>query len=318
MNSVESQIVESFASTLARHSKDLVRGETDTLQVNVGMLCNQTCRHCHLEAGPRDKRVMSRQTMQQAIDVAGKFTFKVIDITGGAPEMVPNLDFLLNGLAPLTPRLMLRSNLTAIAAPERQALMELCADLEVVIVASFPSVNQSQTDAQRGKGVWEQSIKTLKRLNELGYGRPGTGLELDLVSNPTGAFLPVGQAQAEEKFKRDMARKFEIEFNHLYTFANVPLGRYRKWLHQSGNLKPYMDKLAENFNPCTINGLMCRTLVSVGWDGQIYDCDFNLARELGMGGKRQYISQLTDLPQPGTPIATSDHCYACTAGSGFT
>jgi radical SAM/Cys-rich protein len=158
----------------------------------------------------------------------------------------------------------------------------------------------------------------LRRLNEAGYGREGTGLELDLVSNPAGAFLPPGQAQAEERIRRELARKWGVSFNHLYTFANMPVGRFRAWLKISGNLDGYLEKLAGAFNPCTVEGLMCRTLVSVDWEGYLHDCDFNLARGLALGGKRRHVSELDGPPAPGTAIPTGDHCYACTAGAGFT
>jgi len=158
----------------------------------------------------------------------------------------------------------------------------------------------------------------LKRLNDAGYGAEETGLELNLVSNPTGAFLPGAQAQTEKKFRSDLARKWGLVFNNLFTFANVPVGRFSAWLKQSGNLNAYMQKLASSFNPCTIDGLMCRTLVSISWDGYVYDCDFNLARGVPLGGRKRHISHMDGLPEPGTPILAGDHCYACTAGSGFT
>ncbi|BCR03370.1 radical SAM/Cys-rich domain protein [Desulfuromonas versatilis] len=295
-----------------------MRGETHTLQVNVGLLCNQACRHCHLEAGPTRREVMSRATMNDVIAYARRVRFEVIDITGGAPEMVPDIEYLIGELAPLTPRLMLRSNLTALGQEGRERLLELCVRQRVVIVSSFPATNPGQTDSQRGQGVWEQSIAMLRRLNEEGYGIEGSGLELDLVANPAGAFLPTSQQEAERKFKRDLERKFGIVFNHIYTFANMPLGRFRAWLEKSGNYRPYMEKLAQSFNPCTVSGLMCRTLVSVSWDGYLYDCDFNQAEGLPLGGEKIHVAMMPGLPEPGTPIAVGDHCYACTAGSGFT
>lgn len=307
-----------FARTLAEKHLSLTRGETRTLQLNLGFLCDLACRHCHLEAGPHRREVMSRATMDQVIAYADRVPFKVIDITGGAPELVPDLPYLLQKLAPLTDRLMLRSNLTAIAGAGRMALLDTCAAQRVAIVASFPSLNAGQANAQRGDGVFERSLETLRQLNGLGYGLPGSGLELDLVASPAGAFLPVGQAQAEKRFKRDLADKWGIVFNQLYTFANVPLGRFRQWLQRSGNFDSYLASLREAFNPCTVEGLMCRQLVSVAWDGSLYDCDFNLAADLPLGGERQHVSQLQQRPPTGAPIATGEHCFACTAGSGFT
>jgi radical SAM/Cys-rich protein len=191
-------------------------------------------------------------------------------------------------------------------------------DHRVVIVASFPSTNEAQADSQRGRGVFQVSIDTLRKLNAMGYGQDGTGLELDLVSNPTGAFLPTPQGQMEQRFREVLKKRWGIVFNHLYSFANVPLGRFRQWLLQSGNLESYLQRLASNFNLCAVEGLMCQTLVSVAWDGTLYDCDFNLARELPMGGRRTHVSQMEGPTEPGSPIAVGDHCYTCTAGAGFT
>lgn len=307
-----------FARTLAENSLSLTRGGTQTLQLNLGFLCDLACRHCHLEAGPHRWEVMSRATMDQVIAYAGRVTFAVIDITGGAPELVPDLPYLLQQLAPLTGKLMLRSNLTAIAGEERKALLDTCVAQQVAIVASFPSLNAGQANAQRGDGVFERSLETLHQLNALGYGLPGSGLELHLVASPAGAFLPTGQAQAEKRFKRELADKWGIVFNQLYTFANVPLGRFRHWLQRSGNFDSYLASLREAFNPCTVEGLMCRQLVSVAWDGSLYDCDFNLAAGIPLGGEAKHISQLHQRPPAGATIATGDHCFACTAGSGFT
>lgn len=308
--------VEPFAACLERHGLALTRAETTTLQVNVGLLCDRACRHCHLEAGPGRTEVMSAATMAQVIACARRLPFGTVDVTGGAPELVPGIEGLLEGLAPLVPRLLFRANLTALA--DRPELVATLAGLRAVVVASFPSTSASQTDAQRGEGVWAASLAMLQSLNELGYGRPGTGLALDLVSNPAGAFLPPAQAAAEERFRRDLARRWGVEFNRLYTFANVPLGRFRAWLQRSGNLEGYLEKLAGAFNPCTVEGLMCRTLVSVDWQGWLHDCDFHLARGLGLGGRRLHVTELAQTPAPGTPIAAGDHCYACTAGAGFT
>lgn len=309
---------ELFAHTLAEQRLTLTRGDTQTLQLNLGFLCDLACRHCHLEAGPQRREVMSRETMDEVIAYAQRVPFAVIDITGGAPELVPELPYLLQSLAPLTGKLMLRSNLTAIAEEGRRALLATCVKHQVAIVASFPSLNAGQANAQRGNGVFERSLETLRQLNALGYGLPGSGLELDLVASPAGAFLPAGQAQAEKRFKRELADKWGIVFNQLYTFANVPLGRFRTWLEKSGNFDSYLGSLREAFNPCTVEGLMCRQLVSVAWDGTLYDCDFNLAAGLPLGGERKHVSQLQHRPEAGAAIATGEHCFACTAGSGFT
>ena len=307
-----------FKQTLDRHGLELTRGDTLTLQVNVGLACDLTCRHCHLEAGPTRRELMNAETMAAVIACAERFGFATIDITGGAPELLPQLPGLLHSLAPLTPRLIVRTNLTALARPESAGLPDLYRELRVAIVASLPAINAAQAESQRGSGTWETSIAVLKRLNGIGYGIEGSGLELDLVANPTGAFLPAGQAQAERRFRQDLQRRYGIRFSGLYTFANVPLGRFRNWLEQSGNLDGYLQKLSGSFNPCTLPGLMCRSMISVDWDGFLFDCDFNLSLGLHHGGQKRHISELVALPAPGIPIPVGDHCYSCTAGSGFT
>lgn len=308
----------SFKNNLAQHGLQLARGKCTTLQVNVGLLCNQSCLHCHLDAGPSRKEIMSERTVAEVIKLATRFRFEIIDITGGAPEMNPHIEKLVSSLSSLTHNLILRSNLTAIAAERQNRLLEILTEKKVTIIASLPSLNEVQSDAQRGKNSFATSINALRKLNSLGYGLPGANLELNLVSNPVGAFLPPKQEQVENRFRQMLARKWDISFNSLYTFANVPLGRFLLWLETSGNLETYILKLASNFNPCTLEGLMCRSLISVSWDGYLFDCDFNQSLELYMGGKKKHISELHDLPGPGETIAVSEHCYTCTAGSGFT
>jgi len=261
---------------------------------------------------------MSRETMGEVIAFARRASFREADITGGAPEMVPDLPFLIRGLAPLVPRIMLRTNLTALAAKEREPLLDLCIEKHVVLMASLPSTDPAKTDLQRGQGVADAGIAMLVKLNAIGYGVEGTGLELNLVSNPVGAHLPAAQARAERKFKLDMRRKWGVNFNRLFSLANVPMGRYRKWLIDSGNYDKYIKALAEGFSPCTVAGLMCRTLISVSWDGFLYDCDFNLSAGRFHGGCRTHVSDVPGKPTPGTPIEVGDYCYSCTAGSGFT
>ncbi len=306
-----------FSTTLTEQGLSLVRDQTTTLQINVGLLCNQTCRHCHLDAGPHRQEVMTAETVDQVIDYAGRGGFTVADITGGAPELNPNLTRLITGLFRQCPRIMLRSNLTALGGDTQSPLIEILKDHRVVVVASFPSLKSGQTDAQRGPGVFQQSLATLQRLNAVGYGREGSGLELNLVSNPSGAFLPPSQTEAEKRFRKELENRWGLLFNHLYVFANVPLGRYRDWLDRSGNLLRYQEKLASGFNPATLAGVMCRSLVSVSWEGILYDCDFNLALDLPHGEGKVHVSEMEGPPPAGTPIRVGDHCYACTAGSGF-
>jgi radical SAM/Cys-rich protein len=308
----------SFAQTLAAHGLGLSRGRTQALQVNVGALCNLACRHCHLEAGPARREVMDPATMRQVADFARKANFALADITGGAPELTPGVAGLVEDLAGLVPRLIFRTNLLAMEGDVRRELLETLLAHRVNLVASLPSTSASQAEAQRGAGAFARSMAMLRRLNELGYGLEGSGLGLDLVSNPTGAFLPPAQAAAEARFRAELGRRHGVVFHHVYTFANAPLGRFRRWLESTGNLEPYQRKLAEGFNPCTLPGLMCRTQVSVAWDGRLYDCDFNLAAGLPLAGAARHVAELDGPPAEGTPIAVGDHCFACTAGAGFT
>jgi radical SAM/Cys-rich protein len=310
--------LEPFHQALVRHGLSLERGKTTTLQINVGFLCNQICRHCHLEAGPDRKENMDSETADAVVAYAKRGGFDTIDITGGAPELNANIDGLIERLSPLAHRLMFRSNLSALNDGRRDHLMDLLKAKKVVIVASLPSINEAQTDSQRGAGIFVKSIDALRKLNELGYGREGTGLELDLVCNPTGAFLPAPQDQTTRRFREVLMKKWGIVFNRLFAFANVPLGRFRRWLEEKGNFDAYVDRLASGFNACAIEGLMCRTLVTVSWDGYLYDCDFNLARGIHLGKRRTHVSEMSGPPAERNPISVADHCYTCTAGAGFT
>jgi radical SAM/Cys-rich protein len=312
-------VVEPFMETLIRHNLKLEKGVTRTLQVNVGSLCDLACRHCHLAAGPGSREIMDLETIEQVLSYAAKCGFEIIDITGGSPELNPHLPYLIEELAPLAPRIMLRSNLSAVKDnDEGGELQKLLRLHKVVIYASLPSLNEAQTDSQRGKGYFDRGIKAIKNLNGLGYGQDNSGLELNLVSNPTGAFLSPSQTQTEKRFRHVLETSYGIRFNNLFTIANVPLGRFREWLTNTGNLENYMAKLSSSFNPCTVEGLMCRSLVSVSWDGYLFDCDFNLAKRMFMGGRKVYVSDMPGLPKSGDPISVGDHCYACTAGAGFT
>jgi len=306
-----------FKSTLSKHNLSLVRNLTHTLQINLGYLCNQTCRHCHLDARPGRKENMDADTIEDVVAYAHRSHFEIVDITGGAPELNPHLVNLIEKIAPQSPKIMLRSNLSALKA-KMPRLLGPFKSKRVVILASFPSLNLNQTDSQRGEGIFEESIAVLKALNAVGYGQNGSGLELNLVSNPTGAFLPADQEKTEKRYHQILDQKWGVRFNRLFSFANVPLGRFRNWLKKTDNFESYMQKLVSHFNPCAIEGLMCRSLVSVSWDGSLFDCDFNLSRGLYMSGKKVHVSEMPGPPQPHTPIITADHCYTCAAGSGFT
>jgi radical SAM/Cys-rich protein len=307
-----------FSLALSRHGLNLNRDRTHTLQINVGFLCNQTCRHCHLNAGPNRMENMESGIIEEVISYAKRSRFETIDVTGGAPELNPNIGRLITEMSPLARRIMLRSNLSALNDGTRDDLMKLLQSHGVVIVASFPSLNELQADSQRGDGMFKVCIDALKKLNVLGYGREGSGLELNLVSNPTGAFLPPSQSETEKRFRQVLDNKWGVVFNNLFNFANMPLGRFRQWLIKSGNFDKYIQKLTSSFNPCAVEGLMCRTLVSVSWDGYLYDCDFNLAGGLFMGGLKIHVSEMAGPPEKDSHIASADHCYTCTAGAGFT
>ncbi len=307
-----------MGQALAGHGLEIRREETSTLQINTGHVCNQSCAHCHLEAGPRRRESMDLITAQQVIDYASRNRFETVDITGGAPELNPHIGMLISELGKHAQRLMFRSNLSALNNGQNDHLMDLLRDNRAVIVASLPSLNQGQTDSQRGDRVFTRSIEALRKLNSQGYGKNGSKLQLDLVSNPTGAFLPLSQEQVAKRYRQALHEKWGVGFNNLYCFANVPLGRFRKWLKISGNLEPYLERLAAAFNPCAAGGVMCKTLMSVSWDGYLYDCDFNLAAGLPMNRRKTHITDMQGTPLPGTPIALADHCYTCMAGSGFT
>ena len=307
-----------FKTILAKHNLKLVRKSTHTLQINLGFLCNQTCQHCHLNAGPGRTENMDLTIVNAVVSYAARSRFETIDITGGAPELNPNLGHLIERISPFASKIMLRSNLS-VMKDKLSDLKDLLRSYRVAVVASLPSINITQTDSQRGEGIFKESIEVLKKLNDIGYGSNGAGLELHIVSNPTGAYLPPTQEQAEERFHQVLENRWGVVFNNLYGFANVPLGRFRHWLIRSGNFEKYMNKLCSSFNSCAVENLMCRRLVSVAWDGYLYDCDFNLAIGLSMGGGRKvHISEMKGHPKIGSQIVTADHCYTCTAGSGFT
>lgn len=312
-----SDLIAPFDWNLEQHGLTLVREKTTTLQINVGYLCNLLCRHCHLDAGPHRREVMSRETMDNVIAYASRNSFTTIDITGGAPEITPHIGQLLQGIAGRAQNTVLRTNLIALRENIATEFINLCRENGISLVASFPSINAAQADNLRGQGFWEKSLEILKDLNNAGYGHPGSGLTLDLVVNPAGAFLPANQCETEKKFKHHLERR-GIVFNNLFGFANAPLGRFRSWLEKSGNLAPYYKTLYERFNPTAVAGLMCRTLVSVAWDGYLYDCDFNIAAGLPWVSGKTHITSLEGIPPDKAAIATGYHCYACTAGAGFT
>ncbi len=299
----------------------------DVLQVNVGKLCNQACRHCHVDAGPTRREIMTRETMASCLAVLKVLGEKgrppILDITGGAPEMNPNFRWLVTEARALGAKVMARCNLTIITAGSAYAdLPEFYAQNAVHVVSSLPHYSDGWTDRQRGNHVFEKSIDALKRLNAVGYGREGSGLSLDLVHNPVGAFLPGNQAQLEAEYRRELAARHGIVFNQLYAITNMPISRFLEALIKTGNLETYLEKLVGAFNPAAARGVMCRTLLSVSWDGGLYDCDFNQMLELGLvSGTPRSIAELAARPDRVADfltreIAIGQHCYGCTAGAG--
>jgi radical SAM/Cys-rich protein len=290
----------------------------DTLQINLGKLCNQTCRHCHVDAGPDRREVMSRETMSWCLRALQQTDIRLVDLTGGAPEMNPDFRWLVGEIYRLGREVMVRSNLTILLAGHAyEDLPEFFARHRAHIVSSLPYFTPSGTDRQRGAGVFDKSIVALRRLNAAGYGRSESGLLLDLVYNPTGAFLPGPQQGLEADFKRELMARFGIEFNRLFAITNLPVSRFLEYLVDSGNLEGYLDRLIQAFNPAAARGVMCRNLISVGWDGTLYDCDFNQMLELGVEASAPAHIRDFDLAALNARAITVDqHCFGCTAGQG--
>jgi radical SAM/Cys-rich protein len=280
------------------------------LQINLGKRCNQACHHCHVDAGPDRTEVMSDEVVEAVLEVLQRSSVPTLDITGGAPELHPRFREIVTRARALGRHVMDRCNLTITTLPNYADLPEFLAANTVEVVASLPSYAASQTDRQRGDGVFERSIDALRRFNALGYGRDGSGLVLNLVTNPVGAFLPAPQAALERDWKRELKRRYDIDFNRLFTITNMPISRYLEWLEQSDNLESYLTRLVNAFNPGTVEGLMCRFTVSVGWDGRLYDCDFNQMLDLALP------RTIFDGLPPERAIITGPHCFGCTAGAG--
>ena len=286
-------------------------------QVNVGKLCNQTCRHCHVDAGPDRKEVMTRETMEMCLRALGRTEIPTVDITGGAPELVPHFRWFVEEAKKLGRHVIDRCNLTVLLLPKFEDLPEFFASHKVEVIASLPYYLEQSTDAQRGEGVFAKSVEALRRLNAIGYGREGSGLLLNLVYNPVGAYLPPPQAAIEKDYKRELLRRHGVEFNHLFTITNMPISRFLEFLLESGNYEGYMERLANAFNPAAVPGVMCRFTLSVGWDGKLYDCDFNQMLDLEVADpRRAHIRDFDPEWLNSRPIVTRLHCYGCTAGAG--
>lgn len=310
--------IRSFAEAAASAGHLPLRATgVEVLQINVGKRCNQTCAHCHVDAGPDRKEVMPRDVLEACLRFLEQTDIPTVDITGGAPEMHPHFREIVERASALGRHVIDRCNLTITRLPNYSYLPEFLAAHHVQIIASLPSYAARQTDAQRGDGVFEDSILALQCLNELGYGKKDTGLVLNLVTNPAGAFLAGSQSSLEADWKRQLKRRYGIEFNHLYTITNMPISRFLDFLIHSGNLEAYLEKLVNAFNPVTVDGLMCRYTLSVGWDGRLYDCDFNQMLDLGLGPsspKTIFEASLERLAE--RVIQIGQHCFGCTAGLG--
>jgi radical SAM/Cys-rich protein len=289
----------------------------EVLQVNLGKLCNQSCAHCHVDAGPERSEQMSGEVVAQCLAALARSRIPTLDITGGAPELNAHFRTLVAEARTLGRHVIDRCNLTVLLLAPQRDLAPFLATQGVEVVASLPYFQAAQADAQRGEGVFEKSIRALQLLNSLGYAQPGSGLRLNLVHNPVGAFLPARQAGLEERFRRELERRHGIKFNSLYTITNMPISRYLDFLVASGNFDGYMERLANAFNPAAAAGVMCRSTLSVAWDGTLHDCDFNQMLALGtMEGLPAHIRDFDSVALAGRPIATANHCYGCTAGGG--
>lgn len=289
----------------------------EIFQVNVGKLCNQTCSHCHVDAGPdRKEENMSRENFERCLDILARYDIPTVDITGGAPELNPHFRWFVEECRKLGKHVIDRCNLTVIVSNKKYLdLPDFFAENKVEVVSSLPHYSALRTDSQRGDGVFEDSIKALQMLNVVGYGKEGTGLKINLVYNPTGTFLPGNQSALEAEFKRQLKRKYDVDFNSLYAITNMPISRFLEYLLETDNYETYMQTLLDAFNPAAVAGVMCRNTISVSWDGYLYDCDFNQMLDLKVAGKN-HIRDFDLAALESRDIMLNQHCYGCTAGAG--
>ena len=307
-----------FAQTLRSRGLKLRRTPLEILQVNVGKLCDLACHHCHVEAGPKRTEIMELHTVERILELlAHAPNVHTVDITGGAPELNPHFRTLVNEARRLGKTVLDRCNLTVLFRQGQEDTAQFLAGQGVQVIASLPCYTRENVEKQRGLHVFNPSIEALQMLNALGYGQPGSDLELNLVYNPLGPSLPPAQGQLEKTYRNELGTHFGIVFNHLYTITNMPIKRFLHQLERSGQYDSYMQTLLKAFNPRAAEGVMCRNLLSVGWNGELYDCDFNQALELPLGGRRRTLWDIASLEQiDQEPIAFRDHCYGCTAGAG--
>lgn len=289
----------------------------EIFQINLGKMCNQVCKHCHVDAGPDRKEIMTKETMELCLKTLRNCPIQTVDLTGGAPEMNPNFRWFVEELSLLNKHIIVRCNLTIILANKKyNDLPNFFKKHKIEVVSSLPHYTANRTNRQRGEGVFEKSIKALQLLNDIGYGKEGSGLILNLVFNPSGALLPGDQNALENDFKQRLLADFGITFNKLFAITNLPISRFLDYLHASGNLLDYLDKLISAYNPKAVNNVMCRNTLSVGWDGNLYDCDFNQMLGMKVNGNSKHLSEFNLIELQSRTIKTDDHCYGCTAGSG--
>lgn len=290
----------------------------EIFQMNVGYMCNMTCKHCHVDAGPDRTEIMTKETFEDCLEALEYSDVQTVDLTGGAPEMNPHFRWFVEEVSKLNKHIIVRSNLTILTtAPKYRSLPEFFAKHEVEVTCSLPFYNKSRTDRQRGEGTYDKSVEALKKLNEVGYGKKDSSLELNLVYNPVGAYLPGGQESMERDFKRQLKRKHDITFNNLYTITNLPISRFLHFLLKSGNLEEYMERLITAFNPAAAEGVMCRDTISIGWDGTLYDCDFNQMLDMPVEESApRHISEWNESILNDREIRVNQHCFGCTAGAG--
>lgn len=320
----EGATIPAFEQTLAGHQLNLIPESPQTLQLNITKMCNQACVHCHVDSSPRRKEEASDEVIEQCIKVMKETpSITTLDITGGAPELHPKFRYLVEQTRALGKTVMVRHNLTVTLDPHPKTkesldyLPEYFRDQGVEVISSLPYYQEFFTDKQRGDGVFQKSIESLRRLNAVGYGIEGSGLVLNLVYNPAGAYLPAPQADLERDYKRELKDKFNIVFNSLFAITNMPIHRFRYQLKKGGGYHPYMQKLLKAFNPVAAKNIMCRTIISVSYDGFLYDCDFNQMLNIHIGGKDKISIFDFDVKALGDrKIKTAEHCYGCTAGSG--
>jgi len=297
------------------------RNKLQILQVNLGYTCNLSCTHCHVNAGPQRTEQMDKANIDLIIQILAQHKIETLDLTGGAPELNPHFRYLVEQARALDVHVIDRCNLTILQEPEQEDLAQFLADQQVEVVASLPCYSQENVDAQRGKGVFDSSIEGLLKLNKLGFGIEGSGLNLNLVYNPGGAFLPPGQVELQAAYKEKLAADFGIEFNNLFTITNMPISRFGAVLLAKGEFNEYMNLLKDSYSPANLEGVMCKNTVSVDWQGNLYDCDFNqmLDMPLKTDAEHQSVYTLHDLLESdlnGKSIVVADHCYGCTAGQG--